>query len=117
MTPQYLKNNHVTYYVITQVGVYAAQQWYVITSDVTWDSRTAGITNKLPEAGVQTSYVHSSIKCYIKCSVHVWVKHYLGIHIPSVCSTAGMPPSRCTVIGIHAMPLLMLRPSHHPATR
>ena len=33
-------NNHVTYYVITQVGVYAAQQWYVITSDVTCDSRT-----------------------------------------------------------------------------
>ena len=62
MAGQYLKNNHVTYYVITQVGVYAAQQWYVITSDVTWDSRTAGITNKLPEAGVQTSYVHSSIK-------------------------------------------------------
>ena len=57
-----------------------------ITSDVTWDSRTAGqpdsrtagqpdsrkagkpesrtagITNKVLEAGVQTSYVHSSIK-------------------------------------------------------
>ena len=31
----------------------------LITSDVTSDSRTAGIT-KLPEAGVQTSYVHSS---------------------------------------------------------
>ena len=29
MTPQYLKNNHVTYYVITQVGVYAAQQYCV----------------------------------------------------------------------------------------
>ena len=53
MAPQYLKNNHVTYYVITQVGVYAAQQWYVITSDVTWDSRTAGITNKLPDGGVK----------------------------------------------------------------
>ena len=36
MAPQYLNNNHVTYYVITQVGVYAEQQWYVITSDVTW---------------------------------------------------------------------------------
>ena len=60
MAPQYLNNNHVTNYAITQVGVYAAQQWYVITSDVTWDSRTAGITNILPEAGVQTSYVHSS---------------------------------------------------------
>ena len=59
------KNNHVTYYVITQVGVYAAQQWYVITSDVTWDSRTAaGITDNVLEAGVQTSYVHSSIKVY-----------------------------------------------------
>ena len=30
MAPQCLKNNHVTYYVITQVGVYAAQQWYVL---------------------------------------------------------------------------------------
>ena len=30
MAPQYLNNNHVTYYVITQVGVYAAQQWYVL---------------------------------------------------------------------------------------
>ena len=29
MAPQYLKNNHVTYYVITQVGVYA-EQWYVL---------------------------------------------------------------------------------------
>ena len=28
MARQYLENNHVTYYVITQVGVYAAQQWY-----------------------------------------------------------------------------------------
>ena len=30
MAPQYLKNNHVTYYVITQVGVYAVQQCYVL---------------------------------------------------------------------------------------
>ena len=30
MARQYLENNHVTYYVITQVGVYAAQQWYVL---------------------------------------------------------------------------------------
>ena len=29
MARQYLKNNHVTYYVITQVGVYA-EQWYVL---------------------------------------------------------------------------------------
>ena len=36
MTPQFLNNNHVTYYVITYVGVYAEQQWCVITSDVTW---------------------------------------------------------------------------------
>ena len=43
MAPQYLKNNHVTYYVITQDGVYAAQQWYVITSDVNW---TATRTHK-----------------------------------------------------------------------
>ena len=35
MAPQFLNNNHVTYYVITYVGVYAEQQWYVITSDVT----------------------------------------------------------------------------------
>ena len=34
MASQYLNNNHVTYYVITLVGVYA-EQWYVITSDVT----------------------------------------------------------------------------------
>ena len=37
MEAQYLKNNHVTYYVITQGGVYVAQQWYIIiTTDVTW---------------------------------------------------------------------------------
>ena len=58
MEAQYLKNNHVTYYVITQGGVYAAQQWYIITSDVT---RTPGRANKVLGAGVQTSYVHSSI--------------------------------------------------------
>ena len=29
MSPQYLNNNQVTYYVITQVGVYA-EQWYVL---------------------------------------------------------------------------------------
>ena len=61
MAPEYLNNNHVTYYVITQVSVYAAQQWYVITSDVTWKAGVSEwITNKLPGAGVQTSYVHSS---------------------------------------------------------
>ena len=55
MAPQFLNNNHVTYYVITYVGVYAEQQWYVITSDV--DTRTYRVservsespTNKLPE--------------------------------------------------------------------
>ena len=31
MARQYLKNNHVTYYVITHVGVYA-EQWYVLPS-------------------------------------------------------------------------------------
>ena len=36
MAPQYLKNNHVTYYEITQVGVYAEQWYVIITSDVTW---------------------------------------------------------------------------------
>ena len=45
MEAQYLKNNHVTYYVIPQVGVYAAQQWYVITSDVMWDSHPPGRTD------------------------------------------------------------------------
>ena len=30
MEAQYLKNNHVTYNVIMQGGVYAAQQWYVL---------------------------------------------------------------------------------------
>ena len=45
MAPQYLNNNHVTYYVIMQIGVYAAQQWYVITSDVTWDSRSESQIN------------------------------------------------------------------------
>ena len=34
MAPQYLKNNHFTYYVITQVGVYAAQQWYVLRPSI-----------------------------------------------------------------------------------
>ena len=79
MAPQYLKNNHVTYYIITQVGVYAAQQWYVITSDVTWDSRTAGITNKLPEAGVQTSYVHSSINiCRAQAAQGMLINEVIG---------------------------------------
>ena len=38
MEEQYLKNNHVTYYVglITQVGVYAEQWYVIITSDVNW---------------------------------------------------------------------------------
>ena len=31
MAREYLKNNHVTYYVITHVGVYA-EQWYVLPS-------------------------------------------------------------------------------------
>ena len=31
MARQYLKNNHVTYYVITPVGVYA-EQWHVLPS-------------------------------------------------------------------------------------
>ena len=41
MALQYLYNNHVTYYVITQVNIRLglrrlhAEQWYVITSDVT----------------------------------------------------------------------------------
>ena len=61
MEAQYLKNNHVTYYVITQVGVYAAQQWYVLRP--TWRGTAThppGRTDKVLEAGVQTSYVHSS---------------------------------------------------------
>ena len=59
MAPQYLKNNHVTYYVITQVRVYAAQQWstYYVRREVDTVSESQ---IKLPEAGVQTSYVHSS---------------------------------------------------------
>ena len=40
--------NNGTYYVRRDVGQP--------------ESRTAGITNKVLEAGVQTSYVHSSIK-------------------------------------------------------
>ena len=48
MEPQYLNNNHVTYYVITKVGVYA-EQWYVITSDVTWThGQSETLTNILP---------------------------------------------------------------------
>ena len=31
MAPQYLNINHVTYYVITHVGVFA-EQWYVLSS-------------------------------------------------------------------------------------
>ena len=66
MARHYLKNNHVTYYVITQVGVYA-EQWYVLRP--TWRG-TAGWTewapNKLLEAGVETSYVHSSINITVK---------------------------------------------------
>ena len=51
-----MKNNHATYYVITQGGVYT-QQWYVIiTSDVTW---TAGQI-KVPELASKL-VVHSSL--------------------------------------------------------
>ena len=61
MAPQYLNSNHVTYYVITCKSAFDwvyAEQWYVIiTSDVTWTP----VTNKFPGAGVQISYVHSSI--------------------------------------------------------
>ena len=42
LAPQYLNNNHVTYYEITYVGVYA-EQWYVNTSDATW---TVGVPHK-----------------------------------------------------------------------
>ena len=45
MSPQYLNNNHVTYYVITCKSafdwVYAEQRYVIITFDVTW---TAGWT-------------------------------------------------------------------------
>ena len=58
----YLYNNDVTYYVITCKSAFDwvyAEQWYVITR------RTPGVSeillNKLLEAGVQTSFVHSSI--------------------------------------------------------
>ena len=63
MAPQYLNNNHVLRNNVSRRSIVPcclhAEQWYVIiTFDVTW---TAGITNKLPGAGIQTSYVHSSI--------------------------------------------------------
>ena len=68
MAPQYLNNYHVTYYAITLVDIRLivprrlhAEQWYGITFDVTW---TESLTNKLPGAGVQTRFVHSS-KIYI----------------------------------------------------
>ena len=56
-------NNHVLRNNVSRRSIVHrrlhAEQWYVIiTFDVTW---TAGITNKLPGAGVQTSYVHSRI--------------------------------------------------------
>ena len=64
MAPQYLNNNHITYYVSRHsINCVYAEQWYVITSDVTW---TESLTNKVTGAGVQTSFVHSSI---IKCQV------------------------------------------------
>ena len=55
MEAQYLKNNHVTYYVITQGGVYTEQWYVIITSDVTW---TAGQI-KVPELESKL-VVHSS---------------------------------------------------------
>ena len=55
MEAQYLKNNHVTYYVITQGGVYIEQWYVIITSDVTW---TAGQI-KVPELESKL-VVHSS---------------------------------------------------------
>ena len=59
MEAQYLKNNHVTYYVITQGGVYAAQQWYAITSDVTWPPDAQIKSYELVYKQVRP-YVHSS---------------------------------------------------------
>ena len=55
MEAQYLKNNHVTYYVITQGGVYTEQWYVIITSDETW---TAGQI-KVPDLESKL-VVHSS---------------------------------------------------------
>ena len=49
--------NNGTYYVRRDVGQP--------------DSRTAGITNKVIEAGVQTSYVHSSKIMSYMCALHI----------------------------------------------
>ena len=68
MEAQYLKNNHVTYYVITQGGVYTEQWYVIITSDATW---TAGQI-KVPELESKL-VIHSSITvelCRIVLSVY-----------------------------------------------
>ena len=92
MEAQYLKNNHVTYYVITQGGVYAAQQWYVITSDVTWDSHPpTGRANKVLGAGVQTSCVHSSI-------ISNMCIHLSASHVARLCNLITV--TRCRKIKV-----------------
>ena len=55
MEAQYLKNNHVTCYVITEGGVYTEQWYVIITYDVTCTARQV----KVPELESKL-VVHSS---------------------------------------------------------
>ena len=63
----WVNSNHVTYYVITQVGIRLGLRRTMVRNY--YDRRDVDIptpdiiTNKLPGAGVQTSYVHSSTLC------------------------------------------------------
>ena len=63
MAPQYLNNNHVLRNNVSQHSIICvyAEQWYVITSDVSW---THILTNKLPEPESKL-VVHSSKICKI----------------------------------------------------
>ena len=57
MEAQYLKNNHVTYYVITQGGVYTEHWYVIITSDETWTAGAKLIKKNTKLDSKQTSNV------------------------------------------------------------
>ena len=91
MATRYLKNNHITYYVITQVGVYV-EQWYVITSNVTW---IPGHTIKLLEAGCTNNLCPIQISIYLSSALLLPKSCYLS----DICVATSEPMcSACTQI-------------------
>ena len=77
MEAQYLKNNHVTYYVITQGGVYTEQWYVIITSDETW---TAGQI-KVPELESKLVVHSSNITKYMaqNCCIYKSISRCSGV--------------------------------------